>query len=108
MSSNYFGNDGATQFQGGGYGGYARARLSFFSLFLSLSLSFYVLSFFFFFFFFFSRWVSIFEKMIQNRGLGNTTKTNALCCWCWCCAFSSFSLPENVVTVSLFADATSD
>ena len=60
MSSNYFGNDGATQFQGGGYGGYARARakrLSFsFSLFLSLSLSlsFYaLLSFFFFFFFFF-------------------------------------------------------
>ena len=72
MSSTYFGNDGATQFQGGGYGGYAlRARED--SLFVSLSLSlsfYYALSFFFFFFFFFffSRWVSIFEKMmIQNR-----------------------------------------
>ena len=48
MSSNYFGNDGATQFQGGGYGGYACA-----TLFVSLSLSFYAS----FFFFFFSRLV---------------------------------------------------
>ena len=41
MSSNYFGNDGATQFQGGGYGGYASARDDslFVSLFLFLSLS---------------------------------------------------------------------
>ena len=41
MSSNYFGNDGATQFQGGGYGGCVRARDSLFvslCFFLSLSL----------------------------------------------------------------------
>ena len=36
MSYN-FGNDGATQFQGGGYG-YARLRFIFASFFLSLSM----------------------------------------------------------------------
>ena len=42
--------------------------------------------------------------------MARKTKTNfALCWWCWCCAFSSFSLPENVVvTVLLFATQKTD
>ena len=52
--------------------------------------------------------------MIQNRDAREQKDQNQLCAVLvvlWCCAFSSFSLPENnvVTTVGLlFADATSD